>query len=132
MSSAPISAISRRRFIATASFDDLSSAGARGAHVAEPFLHIHQHTSYLARTDEDLVAHQRAMGVTQTILLPAGTPVNRASTHNGKSNGLAARCSGNESVIAVARAYPNEFFFGANEVTDLENAVATIRKILEM
>jgi len=115
-----------------ASFAVLSSAGARAAQVAEPVIDIHQHTSYLARTDEDLVAHQRAMGVTQTILLPAGTPVNRASTHNGKSNGLAARCSGNESVIAVARAYPNEFFFGANEVTDLENAVATIRKILEM
>jgi predicted TIM-barrel fold metal-dependent hydrolase len=127
--------ISRRHFLASASLAALSTAaGARAADAAaaEAIIDIHQHTTYLARTDEELIAHQRAMGVTQTILLPAGTPVNRASTHDGKSNGLAAKCSGNESVIAVARAHPNEFFFGANVVTDLENAVATIKKILEM
>jgi predicted TIM-barrel fold metal-dependent hydrolase len=98
----------------------------------EPIIDIHQHSSYLARTDEDLIAHQRAMGVTQTILLPAGTPVARASTHNGKSNGLAARCSGNESVVVIAKAHPGEFFFGANEVTDLENAPAEVERYLQL
>jgi predicted TIM-barrel fold metal-dependent hydrolase len=128
MSSAFI--LSRRQFVVTSSLAALSTT--LGADGVEPVIDIHQHTSYLARTDEDLVAHQRAMGVTQTILLPAGTPVVRPSTHNGKSNGLAARCGGNDSVIAVARAYPGEFYFGANEVTDLDNARAVTKKILEL
>ena len=72
------------------------------------------------------------MGVTQTILLPAGTPVARPSTHAGKSNGLAARCGGNESVMALSAKYPAEFFFGANEVTDLEDAALSIEKYLRL
>ena len=35
-------------------------------------LDIHQHTDYSGRTDDQLVAHQRKMGVTKTILLPSG------------------------------------------------------------
>ncbi len=97
-----------------------------------PIIDIHQHMRYLARSDEDLLAHQRAMGVTQTILLPAGTPVDRASTHRGKSNGLAARCGGNESVIAFSKVHPGEFHFGANEVTDLENARLEVERCLKL
>ena len=40
---------------------------------AEPVIDIHQHTNYSGRTDEELVAHQRRMGVTKTVLLPAGS-----------------------------------------------------------
>ena len=40
----------------------------------------------------------------------------RESTHDGKSNGLAARCFGNESCYQIARAYPGEYLFFANEV----------------
>jgi hypothetical protein len=47
---------------------------ALGADPSEPVIDIHQHTNYLARSDDDLVTHQRKMGVTKTILLPAGTP----------------------------------------------------------
>src|SRR5579864_9112972 len=61
---------------------------------AEPIIDIHQHTNYSGRTDEQLLRHQKAMGVTQTLLMPAGAPVKRPSTHNGKSNGLAAQCGG--------------------------------------
>src|SRR5882724_4368533 len=53
---------------------------------ADPIIDIHQHTNYSGRTDDQLLRHQRAMGVTQTILLPAGSPVNRPSTHDGKTN----------------------------------------------
>ena len=65
--------------------------GAAGA--AEPIIDIHQHTNYggrrnaifeqiaPARSDAELVAHQRAMGVTQTILLPAGRPVLRSGSN---------------------------------------------------
>src|SRR5579862_8161848 len=58
---------------------------------ADPIIDIHQHTNYSGRTDEHLLHHQRAMGATKTILLPAGSEVNRPSTHDGKTNGLAAK-----------------------------------------
>src|SRR5437868_13731208 len=69
---------------------------------AEPIIDIHQHTNYSGRTDEQLLHHQKAMGVTQTILLPAGTPVNRPSTHDGKSNGLAAGCGTFDTCLNIA------------------------------
>lgn len=37
----------------------------------EPIIDIHQHIHYMSRTDKNLIAHQEAMGVTTTILLPA-------------------------------------------------------------
>jgi predicted TIM-barrel fold metal-dependent hydrolase len=122
--------LSRRHFLVTAAGAFVGSKVSADA--AEPVIDIHQHTGYLARTDDDLVSHQRAMGVAQTILLPAGTPVARPSTHGGKSNGLAARCGGNESVMAVAKAHPGEFFFGANEVTDLGNAPVEVERCLKL
>lgn len=102
-----------------------------GAAEDEPIIDIHQHTNYLARADEDLVAHQRAMGVTTTVLLPAGSSVVRPSTHEGKSNGLAARTGGNESVRKVATEHA-EFVFGANEVTDLDGALREIERYLQL
>lgn len=98
----------------------------------EPIIDIHQHTNYHARSAEDLIAHQRTMGVTQTILLPAGSPVIRPSTHGGKSNGLAARTGGNETVLHVAQEHPGEYFFGANEVTDLDSALTEIERYIKL
>ena len=98
----------------------------------EPIIDIHQHTHYHERTDEQLFAHQRAMGVTTTILLPAGHPVDRPSTNNGKYNGLQAMCGPNESVVAFAKEHPGEFVFGSNEVTDLPEARAEIEKYLKL
>lgn len=125
-----VSSLSRRQFL-TATCGTLL-AQSLGAEVSEPVIDIHQHTNYLARSDDDLLTHQRSMGVTKTILLPAGTRVVRRSTHEGKSNGLAALCGGNESVLAVAKAHPGEFFFGANEVTDLETARPAIEGYLKL
>ena len=122
--------ISRRNFLLTTGAALL--ARSLDAAEAEPIFDIHQHTNYLARLDDDLIAHQRGMGVTRTMLLPAGTVVNRPSTHGGKLNGLAARCGGNESVMTLAKAHPDLFFFGANEVTDLENARAEIERYLKL
>ena len=98
---------------------------------AEPIIDIHQHTNYSGRTDEQLLRHQRAMGVTQTILLPAGSPVNRPSTHDGKTNGLAAGCGGNETVLKIVHDHPGEYFFFANEVPDLPDARQTIARYLK-
>lgn len=98
----------------------------------EPIIDIHQHTHYHGRSDQQMLAHQRAMGVTTTILLPAGRPTVRPATHGGRSNGLAANCTGNDAVMAYAKAHPGEFLFGANEVTDLPEAKDEIEKHLKL
>lgn len=127
--------LSRREFL-TATAALLATARMQaadaGAEPAETVIDIHQHTNYSGRTNEELIAHQKTMGVDKTILLPAGTPVERPSTHNGKSNGLAAQCGGNETVVALARQSPKQFLFGANEVTDLPTARQEIEKYLKL
>lgn len=132
------SALNRREFlVASASLcGACASAGAIETSAPnpppEPIIDIHQHTHYHDRTDNQMLAHQRAMGVTTTILLPAGRVVERPSTHNGKSNGLAARCTGNEAAVEFAKAHQGEFLFGANEVTDLPEAKGEIEKHLKL
>jgi predicted TIM-barrel fold metal-dependent hydrolase len=101
----------RRAFLATAAAPLLA---------ADPIIDIHQHTTYLDRTDEELVAHQRALGVTKTVLLPAG-----------RRFGLAARASGNDSVVALARRYPKEYVFFANELPDIPEARSVITQFLK-
>lgn len=106
-----------------------------GAFADEPdnrIIDIHQHTDYLGRTAEDLLTHQRAMGITTTILLPSGHPVSYGSTHYGVSNGLQAKATPNEYCYKMAQQYPKEFLFGANEVPDLPNAVEEIEKYLKL
>lgn len=99
---------------------------------AEPIIDIHQHTNYLGRTDDELVAHQRSMGVTTTVLQPAGHPVDYGSTYYGLGNGLQAEATGNEACYAVAKKYPKEFLFGANEVPDTPGAIMEIEKYLKL
>src|SRR5688572_32688397 len=111
------SSLSRREFLASTS---VLLAGAtlplRADEPAEPIIDIHQHTAYGGRADQQLLAHQRAMGITHTILLPAGREVKSASRHDGVSNGLQAKCTGNEACMKFAQDHPKEFLFGANEV----------------
>jgi predicted TIM-barrel fold metal-dependent hydrolase len=99
---------------------------------AEPIIDIHQHTDYSGRNNEQLVAHQRAMGITTTILLPAGRSVISASTHDGVANGLQAKATGNQVCYEIAQKYPGEFIFGANEVPDLADTIPSIEKYLKM
>lgn len=135
-----MSSISRRTFVGT-TFSacaaalvsrptlaaDTQGADAKVAAV-EPIIDIHQHTNYHDRTNTRLLAHQRAMGATQTILLPAGSSVRRPSTNDGKYNGLGGvRAGGNDSCAEMAAAHPKEFYTGANEVTDLPEA----REVIE-
>ena len=102
----------------------------QAAETDEPIIDIHQHTNYHGRSDEHLVTHQRAMGVTTTILLPGGRTASVPSTHNGKSNGLAARVGPNADALKVVEAHPKEFLLGANEITDAEDAVKSIEEYL--
>ncbi len=127
-------ALSRREFLGcTAALVGSALPELRAEDSAvEPIIDIHQHTNYSGRTDQQLLAHQRAMGITTSILLPAGREVDRPSTHAGKSNGLAAKCGANETVRAMAVAHPGEFVFGANEVVDLPEARGEIEKFLKL
>ncbi len=130
--------LTRRSFLeSSASFGAAALAGSslRAAQTAaaEPIIDIHQHTNYHDRDNSRLLAHQRAMGVTQTILLPSGSAVRRPSTNDGKYNGLGGvSAGGNESVVEMARKHPGEFYFGANEVTDLPEARAEIEKYIKL
>jgi len=87
----------------------------------EPIIDIHQHTNYSGRSDAELIAHQRTMGITQTVLLPAGSKY-----------GLAVDAGGNDTVVALARQYPKEYFFFANELPDIPQARAVLQKYLNM
>ena len=87
----------------------------------EAVIDFHQHTHYSGRTDEDLVAHQRKMGVSQTVLLPAGSRY-----------GLAAEALGNDSVVALAGRYPDEYFYFANELPDVPETRPVLEKYLKM
>lgn len=96
----------------------------------EPIIDIHQHVGYSGRTDAALLAHQRKMGVTTTILLPSGRPEKRASTHDGVANGLQAQAHGNDACEQFARTHAG-YRFGANEVPDVADAIAEIERYLK-
>ncbi len=103
---------SRRTFLALAC--------ASLARAAEPVIDFHQHTTYSGRTDEQLIAHQRAMGIAKTVLLPAGS-----------SGGLAAGAGGNDTVVAIAREHPGEYLFFANELPDIAETKRVLEKYLK-
>ena len=98
----------------------------------EPIIDIHQHTNYLGRNDDQLRAHQKALGIAITILQPAGSAVEYGSTYYGVANGLQAEATGNEACYNLSRKYPQEFFFGANEVPDLPGSIQEIEKYLKL
>lgn len=105
--------LSRRTF--------LGSATAALLRASEPVIDIHQHTNYAGRTDDQLIEHQRKMGVTRTVLLPAGSKY-----------GLAVGAGGNESVVALAKRRPDLFLYFANEVPDLPEARQVLEKYLKL
>jgi predicted TIM-barrel fold metal-dependent hydrolase len=107
--------VSRRDFLAAL------AAAPLAAQPAEPVIDIHQHTNYSGRTDEELIRHQRAMGITKTVLLPAGSKY-----------GLAAGAGGNDTVVALARRLPAEYVFFANELPDIPEARPVLEKYLKI
>src|SRR5688572_31244184 len=114
-----MSALTRREFLVAASGALAAVASAQDA-LRDPIIDIHQHTDYSGRTDEQLIAHQRRMGITHTVLLPAG-----------RLFGLEAGASGNDRVAEVARQLPGEFSYFANEVPYLSEARDEIRRVLQ-
>jgi uncharacterized protein len=112
-----MSAFSRREFLVTSASAAAAVAIAQDA--PEPVIDIHQHTDYSGRTDEQLIAHQRTMGVTHTILLPAG-----------RFFGLEAACSGNDRVADIVQRLPREYSCFANEVPYLSEARGEMKRWL--
>src|SRR5437773_134048 len=106
-------ALTRRELISAGVAAAINGIAARAAGEPSEIIDIHQHTHYSGRSDEILMAHQRSMGVWRTVLLPAGSKL-----------GLDADCYGNDSVVALARQFPHELVFFANEVPDLPQAQA--------
>src|SRR5207342_2108396 len=106
--------ISRRKLLA-------SLASPLLAQPPQPIIDIHQHTTYSGRSDAELIAHQRDMGIARTVLLPAGSKY-----------GLAAGASGNDSVVAIARELPKEYVFFANELPDIPETRPVIEKYLKL
>ncbi len=123
----------RREFLSTTSLGLLgltAHAAAGQTAPAEPIIDIHQHLNYSGRPDAVFLAHQRAMGATLTILLPAGRPATTAATHQGKANGLQAQALGTEACATFARGNPG-FVFGANDRPDAADAPQEIARYLE-
>lgn len=110
--------INRREFLG-----GMAGAAATAAVSAQamPILDIHQHTDYSGRSDEAMLKHQDVMGITKTILLPAG-----------KRYGLEASASGNDRVWEIVRKYPDKYICFANEVPGEPDTRAVIEKYLKM
>jgi len=126
--------IDRREFLTASSLALLGAAVGEGTSASaadEPIIDIHQHAGYAGRSDDALLAHQRAMGATTTILLPAGRSVSTASTHKGVSNGLQAQCLGNDACFQIVKAHPKAYVSGSNEVPDLADALQEIERYLK-
>src|SRR5689334_15150018 len=106
--------LTRREFLGAV------AAAPLAAQPAEPIIDIHQHTNYTGRSDEELIRHQREMGIAKTVLLPAGSKY-----------GLAADCGGNDTVVAVARRLPKEYVYFANELPDIPETRPVIEQFLK-
>lgn len=123
--------MNRRHFTRLAGLATLAGMDSLpAAEAAEEIIDIHQHINFSGRRNEELLAHQKAMGVSKTVLLPAGTELTLASTHQGKSNGLAARVFGTEAAARFAAEHPGSYVFFCNEVPDADDAMASIEKWL--
>jgi predicted TIM-barrel fold metal-dependent hydrolase len=126
----------KRRDFLTGSLLAFAGATARGNAAAQrapddPIIDIHQHLGYSGRPDEALLAHQRAIGATTTMLLPAGRAAAGSSTHGGVANGLQAQALGNEACYQFALAHRTTFLFGANDVPDLAGSIQEIERYLK-
>lgn len=115
--------LSRREFFASTLLllASTSSGAESTTEKTEPIIDIHQHTNYSGRSNKQLIAHQRAMAITKTILLPAGSLY-----------GLAVNAGGNQTVLDLATEHPGEFTFFANEVPDLPGARREIERYLKL
>jgi predicted TIM-barrel fold metal-dependent hydrolase len=120
--------IGRRQFAISAACGLASLAVSQGcAKKNKPeVIDIHQHLRYKDRSNPDFIAHQERMGITRSVLLPAGSYLNVTSTHMGESNGLAANISLTEAAYQLTREHPDKFVYFCCEVPDTEGAIKSM------
>jgi uncharacterized protein len=111
----------RREFLNVTASAVLGSALTGCSHLCnsakvEPVIDIHQHTDYAGRANAQLIAHQKTMGVTHSILLPAG-----------RWFGLEARITPVQYAQKLARQHPASFSYFSNEVP----YIAEAREVIE-
>src|SRR5271169_6193832 len=97
--------VTRREFMAAAAAA-VAAPLIAPADVGAPLLDLHQHTNYVGRTDEQLVAHQAYHGVTTTVLLPG-------------AGWMLSEVGDNASCAAVQANYPSLFVrFACSDVAE--------------
>jgi predicted TIM-barrel fold metal-dependent hydrolase len=115
----------RRDFIAASLSLFGAAAWPRALHAAdtapEPVIDIHQHHRYRDRPDDNLLFHQKTIGVTTTVLLPGGEDTGNPPT----------TMSLNAAVLEFARAHPKQFYFFANARADQLDARQEVEKYLK-
>ncbi|MDA0348621.1 MAG: amidohydrolase family protein [Verrucomicrobia bacterium] len=125
--------IGRRQFAITAACGFAGMAFSQGCSnkKKEEVIDIHQHLNYVNRSDPDFIAHQERMGVTRSVLLPAGSYLNVESTHFGESNGLAAKISVTQSAYELTQEHPDKFVYFCCEVPDTDGAIESMESWLK-
>jgi predicted TIM-barrel fold metal-dependent hydrolase len=124
--------LTRRKFLKASGIAlAASSVNSAAAGDAGEVLDIHQHVNYSGRDNAALIKHQDTMGITKTVLLPAGAYLLRESTHQGRSAGLAARIFGTSAAARLAAKHPEKFVYFANEVPDIPDAAKEIERFLK-
>jgi len=97
--------VTRREFMAAAMCAAAAPLIARPEN-RPPLLDAHQHTKYVGRTDEQLIAHQAYHGVTTTVLLPG-------------AGWMLSEVGDNASCAALQANYPNLFVrFACSDVAE--------------
>jgi len=120
--------IGRRQFAISAAYGLASLAVSQSCSKKDQpeLIDIHQHLNYKNRGDEDFIAHQNRMGITRSVLLPAGSYLDVDSTHFGESNGLAANISVTEAAYQLTQKHSDKFVYFCCEVPDTEGAIKTM------
>ena len=113
----------RRAFLATAAVTlgcSQNTGGGEGSSPAAlgPVLDLHQHTNYQGRTDAQLIAHQKQIGVTTTCLLPG-------------AGWMLETVGGNEQCAALTLSYEHVFIRFGNADPAAADAAATLTKNLD-
>ena len=123
----------RRRFAKTTAAALTCAATGQSRSDDDPpeLIDVHQHVNFHGRRNADFVAHQKNMGVSKTVLLPAGSQRGAKSTHMGRSNGLAARIFGTGAAKRLALQHPDRFIYFCNEIPDLDSAAKELETWLK-
>jgi predicted TIM-barrel fold metal-dependent hydrolase len=121
----------RRAFLTASGLGLLGLAAKAAARQpgADPVIDIHQHLNYSGRPDDVFLKHQRGMGATLTILLPAGRAAKTTATHQGTANGLQAQALGTDACAAFAAQHPG-FVFASNDRPDAPDTRQEIERYL--